>query len=216
MLSSYARASWGPDGRDRQPFPGVNYDYTDRLQAACAPPHPRRGPPARPGSGPDSGLGQRSGARSAWRRRLRQRAAGRRRHRGRAAGGLHLPTQGLRPHAGVLGQQAGRRLAQGLLPRRAFLPQRPELAAGAGQPDPRRRVLHPRAPVHRGRAEHRLRRIGAEQPAFDRAGRRHLIGSATPGTCVRGACQLQRSWASVLDEYNNGDYPGAPEHCDED
>ncbi|WP_409267429.1 hypothetical protein [Massilia sp. BHUDP2] len=42
------------------------------------------------------------------------------------------------------------------------------------------------------------------------------FGSATPGTCVRGACQLQRSWASVLDEYNNGDYPGAPKHCDED
>ncbi len=42
------------------------------------------------------------------------------------------------------------------------------------------------------------------------------FATATPGTCVRGACQLQRSWAGVLDEYNNGDYPGAPEHCDED
>lgn len=42
------------------------------------------------------------------------------------------------------------------------------------------------------------------------------FATATPGTCVKGACQLQRSWASVLDEYNNGDYPGAPKHCDED
>lgn len=42
------------------------------------------------------------------------------------------------------------------------------------------------------------------------------LRTAVPGTCVRGACQLQRSWAGVLDEYNNGDYPGAPRHCDED
>lgn len=41
------------------------------------------------------------------------------------------------------------------------------------------------------------------------------FANAAPGTCVKGACQLQRSWASVLDEYNNGDYPGAPKHCDE-
>lgn len=39
------------------------------------------------------------------------------------------------------------------------------------------------------------------------------FASATPGTCVRGACQLQRSWASILDEYNNGEYPGGPKHC---
>lgn len=42
------------------------------------------------------------------------------------------------------------------------------------------------------------------------------FATAAPGTCVRGACQLQRSWASILDEYNNGDYPGGPKHCDED
>lgn len=41
------------------------------------------------------------------------------------------------------------------------------------------------------------------------------FATATPGTCVRGACQLQRSWASILDEYNNGDYPGGPSHCDD-
>ena len=39
------------------------------------------------------------------------------------------------------------------------------------------------------------------------------FATATPGTCVRGACQLQRSWASILDEYNNGEYPGGPKHC---
>jgi hypothetical protein len=42
------------------------------------------------------------------------------------------------------------------------------------------------------------------------------FSTATTGVCVKGACQLQRSWAGVLDEYNNGDYPGAPKHCDED
>jgi len=42
------------------------------------------------------------------------------------------------------------------------------------------------------------------------------FNTATPGVCIKGACQLQRAWASVLDEYNNGDYPGAPKHCDED
>ena len=42
------------------------------------------------------------------------------------------------------------------------------------------------------------------------------FATATPGTCVRGACQLQRSWASILDEYNNGDYPGGPKHCKEE
>ena len=39
------------------------------------------------------------------------------------------------------------------------------------------------------------------------------FATATPGSCVRGACQLQRSWAGILDEYTNGEYPGAPEHC---
>lgn len=42
------------------------------------------------------------------------------------------------------------------------------------------------------------------------------FAAATPGTCVKGACQLQRAWAGILDEYNNGDYPGGPQHCDED
>lgn len=39
------------------------------------------------------------------------------------------------------------------------------------------------------------------------------FAGATPGTCLRGACQLQRSWAAILDEYNNGDHPGGPAHC---
>jgi hypothetical protein len=42
------------------------------------------------------------------------------------------------------------------------------------------------------------------------------FNTAKPGVCVKGACPLQRAWASVLDEYNNGDYPGAPKHCVED
>ena len=37
----------------------------------------------------------------------------------------------------------------------------------------------------------------------------------TLGTCTAGGCALQRAWAGVLDAYNNGVYPGAPQHCDE-
>ena len=59
---------------------------------------------------------------------------------------------------------------------------------------------------------------GASAPNSLRAvllGAGNWLRTATPGTCVRGACQLQRSWANVLDQYNNGNYPGAPEHCDD-
>ena len=37
--------------------------------------------------------------------------------------------------------------------------------------------------------------------------------SAAPGSCGQGGCPLQRSWARVLDEYNNGEYPGASKYC---
>ncbi|MBQ5945898.1 hypothetical protein [Massilia sp. ST3] len=37
----------------------------------------------------------------------------------------------------------------------------------------------------------------------------------TLGQCMAGGCLLQRAWAGVLDTYNNGNYPGAPKHCDE-
>lgn len=29
------------------------------------------------------------------------------------------------------------------------------------------------------------------------------------------ACEVQKSWAGILDTYNNGEYPGAPRHCPE-
>jgi hypothetical protein len=29
-----------------------------------------------------------------------------------------------------------------------------------------------------------------------------------------GSCGLQKDWAGVLDQYNNGLYPGGPPHCD--
>lgn len=41
-------------------------------------------------------------------------------------------------------------------------------------------------------------------------------GDVTLGECRAGGCPLQRSWAAILDAYNNGTYPGAPRHCDED
>jgi hypothetical protein len=36
----------------------------------------------------------------------------------------------------------------------------------------------------------------------------------TPATCsAKGSCGLQKDWAKVLDDYNNGIYPGGPAHC---
>jgi hypothetical protein len=40
------------------------------------------------------------------------------------------------------------------------------------------------------------------------------FGTATLNTCPNGGCALQKTWASTLDTYNNGLYPGAPQHCD--
>jgi hypothetical protein len=36
----------------------------------------------------------------------------------------------------------------------------------------------------------------------------------TLSTCGPGQCALQKNWAGTLDVYNNGEYPGAPKHCD--
>lgn len=41
-------------------------------------------------------------------------------------------------------------------------------------------------------------------------------GGVRLGQCTQGRCPLQRAWSGVLDAYNNGVYPGAPQHCDED
>ena len=38
--------------------------------------------------------------------------------------------------------------------------------------------------------------------------------NTTPASCGGSACGLQKTWAGILDEYNNGDYPGGPEHCE--
>jgi hypothetical protein len=40
------------------------------------------------------------------------------------------------------------------------------------------------------------------------------FASATLDTCPNGGCALQKTWAATLDTYNNGLYPGAPQHCD--
>lgn len=34
-----------------------------------------------------------------------------------------------------------------------------------------------------------------------------------PASCGPGACAQQKAWAATLDAYNNGTYPGAPQHC---
>lgn len=38
-------------------------------------------------------------------------------------------------------------------------------------------------------------------------------GGATLSSCGPGECALQKTWAGTLDVYNNGEYPGAPQHC---
>jgi len=44
-------------------------------------------------------------------------------------------------------------------------------------------------------------------PAWFRSG-------TVPSTCGPGECAQQKTWAGILDTYNNGQYPGAPKHCD--
>jgi hypothetical protein len=41
-----------------------------------------------------------------------------------------------------------------------------------------------------------------------------LRSGTTPATCGPGECAQQKTWAGILDTYNNGQYPGAPKHCD--
>jgi hypothetical protein len=37
---------------------------------------------------------------------------------------------------------------------------------------------------------------------------------AVPSACTANAsCGTQKDWAAVLDQYNNGLYPGGPGHC---
>ncbi len=46
------------------------------------------------------------------------------------------------------------------------------------------------------------------------ATRAWLISGTNLDTCTApGACGQQKTWAAVLDVYNNGDYPNAPPHC---
>lgn len=41
------------------------------------------------------------------------------------------------------------------------------------------------------------------------------LSTHIPSTCAAGgSCGLQKDWAEVLDEYNKGEYPGGPPHCD--
>jgi len=41
----------------------------------------------------------------------------------------------------------------------------------------------------------------------------YFASGATPGSCGGSACATQKTWAGILDTYNNGLYPGAPAHC---
>lgn len=62
------------------------------------------------------------------------------------------------------------------------------------------------------------RAAGASAPAgvqsvIDAAGA-WLRSGTVPSTCGPGDCAQQKTWAGILDTYNNGQYPGAPKHCD--
>lgn len=42
------------------------------------------------------------------------------------------------------------------------------------------------------------------------------LGANGPAACTAGgSCGLQKDWAKVLDDFNNGVYPGGPGHCSE-
>lgn len=61
------------------------------------------------------------------------------------------------------------------------------------------------------------RASGASAPAgvqsvIDSA-RTYFQSGTTPASCGGSACETQKSWAGILDTYNNGQYPGAPAHC---
>lgn len=147
---------------------------------------------------------------------MRQPGTGGGRYGGCAAGGLHLPAERLRAHAGYWGNKPGVVWPKGYSRDAQFF------RSGLTWQE----VLD--SPV-RGDAYFILAHqyiaavlnigAGASAPNSLRSivlAAGTWFATATPGTCVKGARQLQRSWASVLDEYNNGDYPGAPKHCDED
>jgi hypothetical protein len=40
-----------------------------------------------------------------------------------------------------------------------------------------------------------------------------FTSGADLNTCSGSDCELQKTWAGILDTYNNGQYPGAPGHC---
>lgn len=41
----------------------------------------------------------------------------------------------------------------------------------------------------------------------------YFASGATPASCGGSLCEQQKTWAGILDTYNNGQYPGAPGHC---
>ena len=38
-------------------------------------------------------------------------------------------------------------------------------------------------------------------------------GTAATACPLNSSCGLQKTWAGILDDYNNGVYPGGPPHC---
>jgi hypothetical protein len=42
-----------------------------------------------------------------------------------------------------------------------------------------------------------------------------FAGGTTLLSCSGSDCETQKNWSGLLDTYNNGNYPGAPQHCPE-
>ena len=61
------------------------------------------------------------------------------------------------------------------------------------------------------------RASGASAPAGVQTVLHHATtffsGGTTLDSCGGSACGTQKTWAGILDTYNNGQYPGAPAHC---
>ena len=50
------------------------------------------------------------------------------------------------------------------------------------------------------------------QSVIDSA-RSYFQAGSTPAGCGGSSCETQKTWAGILDTYNNGQYPGAPGQC---
>ena len=69
-----------------------------------------------------------------------------------------------------------------------------------------------------------LNKAKTDNPAVAPSGVQETLDSAlawlqvnAPSACTaNGSCGTQKTWAKVLDDFNNGVYPGGPLHCSDE